>query len=93
MPLELPEVFVDRRTWRLDGDSSRELEAMGIVAFPAVTWTAPNTTIGGGFGGSMRADVRRYKTAAKTTDTSTTTTTTITMIRAALLFWGGCGGG
>jgi len=93
MPLELPDVFANRRTWRLDGDSSRELEAMGIVAFPAVSWTAPNTTIGGGFGGSMRVDVRRYKTAAKTTDTSTTTTTTMTMIKAALLLFGGGGGG
>jgi len=91
MPLELPELFANRRTWRLDGDSSRELEAMGIVAFPAVSWTAPNTTIGGG--GSMRVNVRRYKTAAKTTDTSTTTTTTMTMIKAALLLFGGGGGG
>ncbi|HYR82325.1 MAG TPA: hypothetical protein VEN80_08510 [Thermoplasmata archaeon] len=92
MPLELPEVPADRRTWRFDGDISRELEAMGIVAFPADCSTAPNTTIGGG-GRSMRVDVRRYKAAAKTTDTSTTTTTTITMIRAALLFLGGGGGG
>ena len=31
MLLELPEVPADRRTWRFDGDISRELEAMGIV--------------------------------------------------------------
>jgi len=36
MPLELPEVSANRRTWRVEGELSRELETTGIVAFPPV---------------------------------------------------------